>query len=235
MRLRALTLGLALAFAPAACDDKKADDKEASADKDGDKAKDKEAETKDEDGGKTAEQAPAAEGTKRIDVAPAEPPTVELLAAGTDPQELRLDPKVGTKEGLNMTMNMEMSMSMGGQKMPPVTTPPMVTKMSTSVDDVSGDVIKSTVSVDAFEVKEGPGSNPQMVETMRSMLKDFTSFKASLEMDRRGALRGGTVDVPQGLPAPMQQMEVTVGLELSGGIEMGWAFTRKIRSRLMAE
>lgn len=203
MRLRALTLGLALAFAPAACDDKKADDKEASAADKGDEGKDKEAADKD---AAAAELAPPAQGTKRIDVAPAAPPEVTLLEAGTDPSEMRLDPKVGTAEGLNMTMNMEMSMSMGGQKVPPVVTPPLVTKMSTTVDAVEGDIIKSTVSVDSFEVADGPGSNPAMVETMRSMLKDFTSFKATIEMDRRGALKGGVVDVPQGLPDPMQQM-----------------------------
>ena len=45
-----------------------------------------------------------------------------------------------------------------------------------------------------------------MVKTLKTMLDGMQSFEAHLELDRRGALLGGYVDVPQALPAPMQQM-----------------------------
>ncbi len=153
------------------------------------------------------EAAPAESDTKRVEVAKAEPPKVTVDDAGADPKEaLRLAPKVGAEETMAMTMNMKMKMAMAGQKMPAVTTPPMIVDARAKVDEISGETMKLTYAIDGMHVGDSKDANPAMVETLRSMLEGMSAFEAHLEMDTRGVLLGGYVDVPQGLPAPLQQM-----------------------------
>lgn len=145
--------------------------------------------------------------TKRVDIAKADPPTVTIDRAGANPKEvLRLAPTVGEEESVVMTMTMKMKMAMAGQRIPAVTTPPIVIDVHARVDELKDTRMKITYAVDGMHVGQSKDANPAMVETLKSMLDNMDSFQAHLEMDLRGVLYGGYVDVPVGLPAPMQQM-----------------------------
>lgn len=148
-----------------------------------------------------SQDAPAT-NTKRLDIASAKPPTITLLEAGADPQTLRLAPVAGATEAMKMTMTMSMQMGPGTPK---VAMPPMITTMSSVVDSVSEGSIKATVKFESMEVEADASTPKALVQNLESMLAGFKSFKSSLEVDERGALLGGTIDAPQGLPAPLQQ------------------------------
>lgn len=145
---------------------------------------------------------PPAGNTKRLDIASAAPPAITLLEAGTDPQTLRLSPTAGATEAMKMTMTMSMQMGPGTPK---VEMPPMVTTMSSVVDSVSAGSIKATVKFESMTVEASPSTPKMLVDNLQQTLAGFESFKSSIELDERGALLGGTIDAPQGLPAPLQQ------------------------------
>ncbi|MCR9165584.1 MAG: hypothetical protein ACE37F_00230 [Nannocystaceae bacterium] len=148
-----------------------------------------------------AESGPA-ENTKRLDIASAEPPTITLLEAGTDPQRLRLSPTAGAAEAMTMTMTMSMQM---GPDTPRVAMPPIVTTMRSEVDTVSEGSIRATVNFESMTVEATPSTPKALVENLEATLSGFESFESSIVLDERGALLGGTIDAPQGLPAPLQQ------------------------------
>lgn len=144
---------------------------------------------------------------KRVTIANATPPVVTVEEAGADPkQALRFAPVAGTSEPMLMTLNMTMKMSAGGQKMPAVTSPPIITTGKTEVTGVTADKITMVYKIESMTVQDKAGTNPAMVKTMRSMLEGLEPFEAHVEMDARGVMLGGYVDIPEGLPAPMQQM-----------------------------
>ena len=194
-RLRFLVLPffLSVACTSAADSDGKPDPKSGSAVEKAQGGEDSPAQAKDE---------PPAENTKRLDIASAEPPTITLLEAGTDPQTLRLSPTAGATEAMRMTMTMTMQMGPGTPK---VEMPPMVTTMSSVVDSVSEGSIKATVKFESMTVEATPSTPKMLVDNLQQTLAGFESFKSSIELDERGALLGGTIDAPQGLPAPLQQ------------------------------
>ncbi|MEM6995110.1 MAG: hypothetical protein AAF721_31645 [Myxococcota bacterium] len=145
--------------------------------------------------------------TKRVEIAKAEPPKVTLEKAGADPKEaLRLAPTVAAEESIVLTMEMKMKMAASGQKMPAVTTPPMIVDARARVDAADGDTLKLTYAIDRIRVGESKNANPAVVATLKSMLEGMDAFEAHFEMDTRGLLAGGYVDVPTGLPPRMQQM-----------------------------
>lgn len=144
--------------------------------------------------------------TKTVDIDPAAPPAVTLLSAGTDPKPLRLAPTAGSTERLSMTMATTVKMKMGEAEAPAVEAPPVVAVIATTVDGVEGDLIDATFAYESMSVDDSKGGNPMMVQQMKTMLEGFEAFRGSLKLDNRGALKGGSVDVPQSLPAPMQQM-----------------------------
>lgn len=149
-----------------------------------------------------AEDEPAAGNTKRIEIASAEPPEIVVIEAGTDPQVLRLNPVVGTSETLKMIMKINMQM---GPAMPPVDMPPMVTSISGVANEVTEDSIKATMKFESMTVEPEPDTPKMLVEQLEKTFEGFKSFKSVVEIDKRGALLGGYTDMPQGLPAPMQQ------------------------------
>ena len=163
----------------------------------------KAAETKpDEAAPPTAEDAPAAGNTKRIEIVSAKPPEITLLEAGVDPQELRLNPVVGETEKMKMTMTMNMKM---GPAMPAIDMPPMVTSLSAVATEVTADRINATMQFDSIVIEPKPDTPQMLVDQLKQSLEGFESFKSSVELDKRGTLLGGHSDVPQGLPGPMQQ------------------------------
>lgn len=196
-RLSVLPLVLALACqaSPAPGEGDKADDKTENADK--------------PKGGELGGVAPghndpavAADGTKKLDIKKLEPPKITLLEVGSDPEVLRLHPTVGTAEGMKMTMKMDMNM---GQGMPTVSMPPIVTMAVSNTDRIEGDRIFASVDFESMKVEAQPDTPKMMVDQLNATLDGFKAFRAQLELDNQGALHGGTVDAPQGLPAPLQQ------------------------------
>ncbi len=188
VRIRTLALPLLLSVACTAASEPKATDE-------AEPAAEPRAEPAEE-----SDDAPA--GTKRIEIAASEPPVIALLEPGTNPETLRFRPTTGSEEAMVMTMRMNMKM---GPTMPAVDMPPIVTSMRSIVDAVSDDRIEATVMFESMTVEAQPGTPPAVVDSMESALEGFESFRSSLKMNKRGALLGGTIDAPQGLPAPLQQ------------------------------
>lgn len=145
---------------------------------------------------------PPVGNTKQIEIASSTPPSITLIEAGTDPQTLRLSPAAGATEAMKMTMVMTMQMGPG---IPTVEMPPMVTTMSSVVDSVSEGSIKATVKFESIAVEAAASTPKVLVDNLEQTLAGFESFESRVEIDERGALLGGTVDVPQSLPAPLQQ------------------------------
>lgn len=145
---------------------------------------------------------PPAKGTKRLEIAPATPPEITVLEVGQDPHVLRLQPVVGAREALQLTMRMRVG---NGGGTPMMVSPPVVTKILSEVDVVDGTWIEGTVRFDSMTVEADPDSPAEAIERVRKLLEGFESFQARLQIDERGALGGGVVDVPQGLPEALQQ------------------------------
>lgn len=141
------------------------------------------------------------DGTKQFDIKSLDPPKITLLEAGKDPQPLRLKPTVGVREGLKMTMLMEMEMAGA----PKVTLPPIVTRAASTADRVEGDRIFATLEFESMTVEPKADTQKAMVDQLNSSLAGFEAFRGKLEMNDQGALRGGSVNVPQNLPGPLQQ------------------------------
>jgi len=229
MMHRARLLSLTLLLSPA-CDSKSepVDSKPETADANGDETPSEAAKPEPvQDGAEPKAEADAAEptepeagesdkpatNTKAIDVAPAEPPEVTLLEAGKDAQVLRLEPVAGTTE--SMTMTMHMSMTMAGNPMGEMKMPAMVTSMSSTIGEVTDDRIEATMNFDSIEIEPDSDGNPALAAELSKMLAGFEEFSASVEIDRRGAMLGGTVNMPQGLPPQLQdtmnQMQQSIG------------------------
>jgi hypothetical protein len=171
--------------------------------------------------GKDEEAAAAAEtakvgGIDLVEIAPREPPTIELAAAGDEPRrELRMRPAAGTHEKLELSLGMRMGMRNGMQEMPAIPVPVTKTRLRAEIVEVAGGVMTVRHSVDAVEVIPTPETPAALVEKVRQSVEPLTHYRATMRMDERGAILGGQVELPRDLPAmvhqSMQQMTESLG------------------------
>lgn len=144
--------------------------------------------------------------TKRIAVHEGDPPVIELIDAGAEPREpLRLDPPEDLADSFDMELRMKIGMQMGTNAMPPIDTPPIVMTSTVELDAIEGDQLFVSNDVDSVRVLERPGSPAAMLDAMKEAMTGMENFSADTVVSRRGVLLEGTVDVPQDLPAQMQQ------------------------------
>jgi hypothetical protein len=132
------------------------------------------------------------------------PPTastqLELLNPGTEPrQELRFQPKVNTKQTTTITTNMDVVSSVSGQPMPSIKIPASVMKMESVVTqvDANGDIHSQFSFTDA-DVVADPNSPPEVVNALRSAIKQVVGLKGTSIADNRGQLKSGNFDLPEG-------------------------------------
>jgi hypothetical protein len=119
---------------------------------------------------------------------PQRPPVVTLLEAGAGPrQALRLRPKVGVTQVIELTVRIKMDQTLAGMAMPPQKPPAIRYTMAAVVNaaDEGGDITYG------FEYKTGdvvdePGVSPLAAEMMRSALKAIEGLRGVGVMTDRG-------------------------------------------------
>jgi len=125
---------------------------------------------------------------------------VELLAPGAEPrQELRLQPKVNTKQITTITTTMDAVGTLSGQPMPSIEIPASVMKMETTITQVeaNGDIHSQFSFTDA-DVTPAPNSLPELVNGLRSAIKGIVGLKGTSIVDNRGQIKAGNIDLPEG-------------------------------------
>ncbi len=131
---------------------------------------------------------------------PVTPPTVELLDPGTGPkQELRFRPTANAKQTLTMTLNMDVVNSMAGQPAPTFKIPASVMTMDVLVTqvDANGDIHSEFSYTDA-DVGTDPSVPPELIDAMRSAIKQLVGLKGSFVTDNRGQVKSGRFALPEG-------------------------------------
>ena len=123
---------------------------------------------------------------------------VKLLAPGAEPRKaLRLHPKPGDKQVLQMTMKPTMEAKIGEMANPPMKTPGMKVVLELTVNDISaeGDINYQTVFSEAT-VTETPDANPQMIESIKSAMSSLKGVSGNGTISNRGFDRGTEFKAP---------------------------------------
>ncbi|HWB79835.1 MAG TPA: hypothetical protein VG755_32950 [Nannocystaceae bacterium] len=144
-----------------------------------------------------------------IEIAPRGTPDTKVLEPGAEPRRvLKLHPAVGTDETFEMRMGMRMGIRQGGGQLPSVAIPTTVTRMRSKVQEVEGSVFSVAQTVEGVELIPQADTPPQVTTQMRAAIDPLVHYRATVRMDERGAVLGGTVVVPGDLPAMVKpQME----------------------------
>jgi hypothetical protein len=132
---------------------------------------------------------------------------VKLLDPGGEPRQvLRLHPKAGDKQTLNMTLKMTMGMKLGEMENPPMKLPAMVMTMDVTVKEVSpeGDISSELVMTDA-SISDEPGVMPQVAETMKSSLGHLKGLSGKGLTSNRGVNKGTEINMPAGADPQIRQ------------------------------
>jgi hypothetical protein len=133
---------------------------------------------------------------------------IELINAGTEPkQQLRFAPSANTKQRLQMTMTMNMEMTIAGQTRPAIATPPIKTTMEAKVTkvDANGDIHADFSYVDA-DIVAGANTPPEMVNAIRSQIKQIVGASGSMIFDNQGNTKQANLNLPEGLDPNIKQI-----------------------------
>jgi hypothetical protein len=190
----------------------------------------------------TEASAPAATTT-----APAKPVATpraaefKLLAAGAEPrQALRLHPKAGDQQTMNMTIKMAMTMAAQGVPTPEVKMPPMRMVMDVLVKDVSaaGDIAYEATFSDAGAVEEA-GASPQMNEAINTALAQIKGLSVSGVTTERGVTKDVNFKLPAGANPQLRQVMDQTKTAMSQvslpeepvGVGGKWEVKRKVKTQ----
>lgn len=133
---------------------------------------------------------------------------ITLLNPGSEPrQKLRLKPILNLKEKLKMTMTMDMTMAVDGQIMPKLDPVPIEMIMDLEVKqiqengDIYADFAYSEVNID-----NNSNLPPELVENIRSSLKQIIGLKGSFVIDDRGNNKEVKFVMPESMNSNYKQM-----------------------------
>lgn len=133
---------------------------------------------------------------------------IELIDAGAKDsrQQLRYKPAVNTKELATLTLNMDMKMQFSGTEIPSKL-PSTVMKMETIVTkvDPNGDIHYSFRYVDS-DVTGGGSLPPNVLEMMRSQMKQLKGISGKFVIDDRGQVKSANFKAPANLDPNTKQM-----------------------------
>jgi hypothetical protein len=133
---------------------------------------------------------------------------IKLVNAGAEPrQQLRFAPPANTKQTLQMTMNMNMAMSVEGQAQRTLNSPPIQMTMEAQVKKVddNGDIHADFTYSDA-DVVAGANTSPEMVNAMRSQIKQLVGLSGSMLIDQQGNIKQVNLNLPEGLDPNTKRM-----------------------------
>jgi hypothetical protein len=149
-----------------------------------------------------------AQTNNSIQASPAVPTQVELLNAGAEPrQELRFRPTVNAKQTMTITTNMDVANSISGQPMPSVKIPESVMKMEVLVNqvDANGDIHFQFSFTDADVVADSTVP-PELLNAMRSAIKQVVGLRGTSVSDNRGQIKSGSFVLPEGSDPMIRQL-----------------------------
>lgn len=134
-------------------------------------------------------------------------PEIKVLDAGAEPREpLRLKLAPGQTQAMVMTMKMAMGMSIGTQKAPSTTIPPMQMTMNLNVKEITpeGD-IRTDFVLESIEVLPDPAAMPAVVDAMKTMLGSMSKISGSQVITTRGIGKSATFNMPPDINPQIQQ------------------------------
>jgi len=140
-------------------------------------------------------------------VTPAPGPEVKLHQAGAKPRhKLRLHPKPGDKQTVDMTFKIAMDMQIGDMPSQAMKMPPMKMAMDVTVKSVApnGNITYEMVMTDV-SVADDPKAMPQVVEAMKSALGGLKGLSGTGVMTDRGINQGIEMKVPAGADPQLRQ------------------------------
>lgn len=132
---------------------------------------------------------------------------ITLLEAGAEPREpLRLKLTAGQEQAMVMTMRMAMSMQIGAQDAPKTSIPPMQMTMNLAVKDITADGdIHSAFSLDKIEVLPDPGSPPELVDQLKTMLGTMATMSGTSVLTTRGIVKSAEFNIPADVNPQIRQ------------------------------
>lgn len=168
-------------------------------------------------------------------------PQFKLLAAGAEPRKaLRLHPKAGDQQTMNMTIKMAMTMAAQGVPTPEVKMPPMRMAMDVLVKDVStaGDIAYEATFSDAGAVEDA-GASPQMNEAINTALAQIKGLSVSGVTTERGVAKDVAFKLPPGANPQLRQVMDQTKTAMSQvslpeepvGVGAKWEVTRKVKTQ----
>lgn len=140
-------------------------------------------------------------------VTPAPGPQVKLLQAGAKPRKkLRLHPKPGEKQTVDMTLKVAMDIQAGEMPSQPMKMPLMKMTMDVTVKSVShdGNITYEMVMTDV-SVADEPDAMPQVVEAMKSSMAGLKGLSGTGVMSDCGLNKGIEMKVPPGADPQLRQ------------------------------
>jgi hypothetical protein len=186
----------------------------------------------------------AAQSETKPAISASSTPPAKLLEAGAEPRKvLRLHPKPGDKQTLNMTIKMAIDMKIGEMQNPAMNMPAMKLAMDTTVKSVSadGDITCEIVVSDA-SVTEDSEAAPQVVAAMKASFAGAKGLSGTATMSGRGFNKGTEMKAPPGAAQAGQLMDqmkeafanLTVELpEEAVGSGARWEVRRLLKSQGM--
>jgi hypothetical protein len=140
---------------------------------------------------------------------------VKLLQAGAEPRKaLRLHPKAGDKQTVEMTLKVSTATKMGAMETPPIKMPAMKLTFEATVKSVSpkGDITYEMVIQDAG-VAEESGAASQMVEMTKALISGAKGATVTSTVSDRGINKSTAVKLASGAdPQSRQTMDQLKGL-----------------------
>lgn len=131
-----------------------------------------------------------------------------LLEPGAEPRKvLRLHPKPGDKQTMQMTIKMGMDMKMGGAAGQAMKFPPMLMAVEGTVKSVSenGEITYEFVMGDV-NVADDPAVMPQVAEAIKAALGGMKGTSGTGVMSDRGVCKGIDMKMPTGVDPQLKQM-----------------------------
>ena len=132
---------------------------------------------------------------------------VKLLEAGTEPRALlRLHPKPGDKQTLEMTLKMALGIKVAEMENPPMKMPAMKMTVELTIQNVSpeGDIAYEIVTSDV-SVTDEPDVMPQVAEAMKASLVGIKGASGKGTFSSRGLNKGMEFKPPAGADPKTQQ------------------------------
>lgn len=152
---------------------------------------------------------PPTETTTPTDTPESRPGTaqVRLIEAGAEPRQvLRLHPKPGDQQSVDVTLKIGIEMKAGEMQIPAMKLPAMTLKMDTTIKDVTadGDITYEMVMSEA-SIAEDADVLPQVAEAMKASLASVKGLAGTGRTSNRGMNKTTDLKAPAGAAPQLQQ------------------------------